>query len=375
MPANGPSLVAPSMHYTIPDYDRSGIIYSQNSSGRAISVTDVHAQGAMYGYIGEEGTPFAGRILRVRPPLCDVSDRPSGDGSLCYNGGVALYLSETSQESNESHVPLPLPSNPNQSAPFLYISGNSSMHSNDHRMPANGPSLIAPSIHYTIPNYDRSGVIYSQNSSGRAISVTDVHAQGAMYGYIGEEGTPFAVNNINFMEYPMTGSDPQMDTFLGPDGSMAVSHAQVSPHTLDPVLFPMPDTANSEAPNISIPPLNPRAEAVVKKEHNIVPLPEVCIAQRCHTMLGDNSCICKGVKRRPSKQVQKFICVNCKEAFTTIKSAKRHENHSEKVHQCSKCHGFSARKDQRIEHEKKCDGTLRQKKGRQAEFQLATIGN
>ncbi|KAF8519493.1 hypothetical protein BU17DRAFT_65900 [Hysterangium stoloniferum] len=285
---------------------------------------------------------------------------------------MALHPSETSRESNDSNVPLPLPSNTNQSAPFLEISGNSGMYSNDHSMRANRPSLVAASTHYTIPNHDQYGVIYSQFSSGRAISVTDVHAQGAMYAYIDEEGTAFAgpgnssllssaVNNINFPGYPMTGSDPQMDTLLGSrgglDGNTTVNYLQHVPH--------MPDTAISEAPNICIPPFsNAEAEAIAHKEHNIVPLPEVCIAQRCRTMLGDNSCICKGVKRRPSKQVQKFICVNCKEAFTTIKSAKRHKNHSEKVHQCSKCYGFSARKDQRIEHEKKCDGTLRQRKTR-----------
>ncbi|KAF8511015.1 hypothetical protein BU17DRAFT_69817 [Hysterangium stoloniferum] len=208
-------------------------------------------------------------------------------------------------------------------------------------------------------DHDRSG-INNQYSSGRAISVANVHAQGVMYAYIGEEGTAFAVNNLNFSGYPMTGSDPQMETLLvsrgGLDGTAAVSYIQMLPY--------MSDTAISATPNISTPPLNPGADAVVKKEHNIVPLPEICIAQRCSKMPGDKSCICKGVKRRPSKQLQKIICVNCREAFTTIKNAKRHVNHSEKVHQCSKCHGFSARKDQRIEHEKKCDGTLRQRKGR-----------
>ncbi|KAF8498382.1 hypothetical protein BU17DRAFT_72327 [Hysterangium stoloniferum] len=286
---------------------------------------------------------------------------------------------ETSQESNDSNVPLPLPSNTNQSAFFLDISGNSTMHSSDHSMHANGPNLVAASTHYTIPNHNQSGVIYSQFSSGRAISVTDVHARGAMYAYIDEEGTPFAgpgnssllsyaINNINFPKYPMTGSDPQMETLMGSsgglDGNTAVNYPQVVPDT--------PDTAISEAPNICIPPFSSAgAGAVAQKEHNIVPLPEVCIAQRCRTMLGDNSCICKGVKRRLSKQVQKFMCqlsifrtLNSKEAFTTIKSAKRHKNHSEKLHQCSKCYGFSAREDQRIEHEKRCDGTLRQRKTR-----------
>jgi hypothetical protein len=65
------------------------------------------------------------------------------------------------------------------------------------------------------------------------------------------------------------------------------------------------------APNINTPPASDTTiQNTMNKEHNIVPLPDDCVRQKCCMTPGGNTCICQGTKRRPGKKLKRFICLD-----------------------------------------------------------------
>ncbi|KAF8519494.1 hypothetical protein BU17DRAFT_89888 [Hysterangium stoloniferum] len=238
------------------------------------------------------------------------------------------------------------------------------------------------------PIYNNFGVTHNPCSSTGAISVTDtlgnhsVHAQGAtacksFFGYFrGDVSDEFSGDGSLH-------DNRRLD--IVPDDATAPTAPTASPMQTPAgygdylgqsrVLFNFDNLIIRLLvyfQMITRPPTTSKACRTSPVPRLRVSLPEGCITKECRAMPGDNSCICKGTNRRDSKQSKGFTCLNWYASRTSLSVYYLSCEQQEDIHDPQKCQPTQVsfqesapvfQMDQRKEHEKKCDGTLKQRKG------------